>query len=112
MAHASSAIAVLISQAAEAADVDRISFIRTLRLARRSATGTRPFPLRTGLRPSPPSTPRSPPSSTPPGATAPAPARVKRARHNSYRVKKPGETATRHDGPATIRFHTITPRAA
>jgi hypothetical protein len=40
------------------------------------------------------------------------PRAVKRARHNSYRVKKPGETTTRHDGPATIRLHTITPRAA
>ena len=25
---------------------------------------------------------------------------VKRARHNSYRVKKPGDHGTRHDGPA------------
>jgi hypothetical protein len=29
---------------------------------------------------------------------------VKRARHNSYRVKKPGQHATRHDAPATIRL--------
>jgi hypothetical protein len=29
---------------------------------------------------------------------------VKRGRHNSYRVKKPGDTATRHDGPATIKL--------
>jgi hypothetical protein len=29
---------------------------------------------------------------------------VKRARHNSYRVKKPGDTGTRHQGPATIRL--------
>jgi hypothetical protein len=29
---------------------------------------------------------------------------VKRARHNSYRVKKPGDTGVRHDGPATIRL--------
>jgi hypothetical protein len=29
---------------------------------------------------------------------------VKRARHNSYRVKKPGDTGIRHDGPATIRL--------
>jgi hypothetical protein len=29
---------------------------------------------------------------------------VKRARHNSYRVKKPGDTGTRHDSPATIRL--------
>ena len=29
---------------------------------------------------------------------------VKRARHNSYRVKKPGQHGTRHDAPATIRL--------
>ncbi len=29
---------------------------------------------------------------------------VKRARHNSYRVKKPGDTGIRHHGPATIRL--------
>ena len=29
---------------------------------------------------------------------------VKRGRHNSYRVKKPGDTGTRHDGPATINL--------
>jgi hypothetical protein len=40
------AIAVLISRAAEAADLDpdRISYIRTLRLIRRTATGTADFP--------------------------------------------------------------------
>jgi hypothetical protein len=27
---------------------------------------------------------------------------VKRARHNSYRVKRPGDHGTCHDGPATI----------
>jgi hypothetical protein len=27
---------------------------------------------------------------------------VKRARHNSYRVKKPGDKGTRHNGPPTI----------
>ena len=27
---------------------------------------------------------------------------VKRARHNSYRVKRPGDLGVRHDGPATI----------
>jgi hypothetical protein len=31
------------------------------------------------------------------------PRAVKRARHNSYRVKKPGDVGMRHDGgPATI----------
>ena len=29
---------------------------------------------------------------------------VKRARHNSYRVKKPGQHGTRHDTPATIKL--------
>ena len=39
------AIAVLISRAADAADLDpdRISYIRTLRLIRRTATGTADF---------------------------------------------------------------------
>jgi len=29
---------------------------------------------------------------------------VKRARHNSYRVKKPGDHGTRHDGPPAIQL--------
>jgi hypothetical protein len=29
---------------------------------------------------------------------------VKRARHNSYRVKRPGHHGTRHDGPPAIRL--------
>ena len=29
---------------------------------------------------------------------------VKHGRHNSYRVKKPGDTGIRHGGPATIRL--------
>jgi hypothetical protein len=41
------------------------------------------------------------------------PRAVKRARHNSYRVKKPGEPASiRHNGPATILIHRLIPRAA
>lgn len=41
------------------------------------------------------------------------PRAVKRARHNSYRVKKPDEPASiRHNSPATIRFHFLNPRAA
>jgi hypothetical protein len=30
------------------------------------------------------------------------PRMVKRARHNSYRVKRPGDTGTRYDGPAAV----------
>jgi hypothetical protein len=31
---------------------------------------------------------------------------VKRCRHNTYRVKRPGDTGTRHDGPPAIRLAT------
>jgi hypothetical protein len=40
---------------------------------------------------------------------------VKRARHNSYRVKRPTDTGTRHHGPPTIRLANLgsrNPRAA
>lgn len=40
------------------------------------------------------------------------PRAVKRARHNSYRVKKPGERCTRHTDPPTINIRELTPRAA
>jgi hypothetical protein len=36
---------------------------------------------------------------------------VKRARHNSYRVKKPADKGTRHDSPPTIVLVNM-PRAA
>ena len=29
---------------------------------------------------------------------------IKRVRHNSYRVKRPGDHGIRHDGPATIKL--------
>ena len=29
---------------------------------------------------------------------------IKRARHNSYRVKRPGDHGTRHSGAATIKL--------
>jgi hypothetical protein len=35
---------------------------------------------------------------------------VKRARHNSYKVKKPGDTDTRHHGPPTIRLVNLQPQ--
>jgi hypothetical protein len=40
------------------------------------------------------------------------PRAVKRARHNNYRIKKPGDTAVRHAGPPTIVIRAINPRAA
>jgi hypothetical protein len=34
---------------------------------------------------------------------------IKRARHNSYRVKRPGDHGTRHTGPPTIRLVNLRP---
>jgi hypothetical protein len=34
---------------------------------------------------------------------------VKRARHNSYRVKRAADTGIRHTGPATIRLVNLPP---
>ncbi len=34
---------------------------------------------------------------------------VKRARHNSYRVKQPSDTGTRHAGPPTIDLVNLRP---
>jgi hypothetical protein len=34
---------------------------------------------------------------------------IKHARHNSYRVKKPGDHGTHHDGPATIKLVNLHP---
>lgn len=35
------------------------------------------------------------------------PRAVKRVRHNSYRVKKPGERSIRHTGPPTIHIRAL-----
>jgi hypothetical protein len=32
---------------------------------------------------------------------------IKRGRHNSYRIKKPGDTGTRHHGPPTIQLANV-----
>ena len=36
---------------------------------------------------------------------------VKRARHNSYRVKTAADVGVRHDGPATIKLANLRPAA-
>ncbi|GAB3853073.1 transposase [Dactylosporangium cerinum] len=87
------ALAVLVARAAEAADMDpdRISYTRTLRLVRRTATGTAAFPLRTGTRHYPRSWPTSRTSPTPNAGTAAAPAPS----------NAPGTTATPSRNPAS-----------
>jgi hypothetical protein len=37
------------------------------------------------------------------------PRAIKRARHNSCRVKRPGDHGTRHTGPATIKLVNLHP---
>jgi hypothetical protein len=38
---------------------------------------------------------------------------IKRGRHNSYPIKKPGDHGTRHDAPPTIRLANLpNPQAA
>ena len=70
-------------------------------------------PCRTGLTGSRSTWPCSPRCSSPPRRERTCPRAVKRARHNSYRVKKPGEPAsTRHRAPATINLRGLKPRPA
>jgi hypothetical protein len=38
------------------------------------------------------------------------PRAVKRARHNAYRLKRPGETGTTHNGPPAITLRIPSPR--
>jgi hypothetical protein len=49
----------------------------------------------------------------PPRRHRTCPRAVKRGRHSTYRVKKPGDKNIRHDGPATIRLaNPVKPQAA
>jgi hypothetical protein len=108
------ALSALITRAAQAADIDpdRISFTRTLRLVRRTATGTAAFPPQDWQRALPHVIAEITSQINPERRDRSYPRVVKRARHNNYRVKKPGETGTRHPGPPTIKIRTINPRAA
>jgi hypothetical protein len=37
---------------------------------------------------------------------------IRRARHNSYRVKRPGDIGIRYHGPPTIRLVNLQPKSA
>lgn len=108
------ALSVLAARAAEAADLDpdRISFVQALRIARRTATGTAGFPPEDWQDALPAVLAEITRKTLPKRRHRTCPRAVKRGRHNSYRVKKPGETATRHTGPPTIHIHALAPRAA
>ena len=102
------AISALICQAATEADIDpdRVKFKRTVRIIRRRAADPAAFPPEQRQR-----APRQghgrhhhEEEPQPPRRDRTYPRVVKRARHNSYRVKRPGDHGTRHDGPATIKL--------
>jgi hypothetical protein len=102
------AISALICRAATEADIDpgRVQFKRTVRIVRRRAGDPAAFPpdqQERVLAAVMASITRKK-NLNPERRHRTCPRVVKRARHNSYRVKKPGDHGIRHDGPATIRL--------
>ena len=102
------ALSSLICRAATEAgiDPDRVKFKRTVRIVRRRAADPAAFPpehqerilatVMAGITRT---------KHLNPGRRHRTyPRVIKRARHNSYRVKRPGDHGTRHSGPATIRL--------
>jgi hypothetical protein len=108
------ALSALITQAAEAAnlDPDRVSFTRALRIARRTATGTAGFPPERWHDVLPDVLAGITAKLVPARRERTCPRAVKGARHNSYRVKRPGERTIRHPGPPTIDIRQFPPQAA
>jgi hypothetical protein len=102
------AVAALICRAATEADIDpdRIKFKRTVRILRRRATDPAAFSPQhqqrtlTALIADITAKRNLNPHRTYPRV-------IKRGRHNSYRIKKPGDTGTRHNGPPTIQLANI-----
>jgi hypothetical protein len=90
------AISALIAKASAAADLDpdRISFTKALRLIRRTAPGRRTFPPQDWADARPRHLAQIAALLILRRRERTCPRAVKRARHNSYRVKKPGEAAS------------------
>jgi hypothetical protein len=108
------ALAALITQAAEAADLDpdRVSFTPVLRIARRTATGTAGFPPERRNDVLPAVRAQITAKLVSPRRERTCPRAVKRAGPDSYPVTRPGERSIRHRAPATITIHAFQPRAA
>jgi len=97
------AISALTAKASAAADLDpdRISFAKALRLIRRTATGTADIPPQDWTDQLPKHLADIADLLIPPRRARDCFRAVKRARHNSYRIKKPAEPAsTRHRAPS------------
>lgn len=104
------AINSLICQAATGADIDpdRISFLKTLNIVRRTATGTAAFRLeRWDAATAEILAARR--NCNPKRGQRSYPRVVKRARHNSYRVKRATDAGARHAGPPIVKFASSAP---
>jgi len=100
------AISALICAAATAAgiDPDRVKFKRTMRIIRRAIGPAFPPDRATVLLAQITGDIARKKNLNPRRRRRTYPRAIKRGRHNAYRVKKPGDHSTRHDGPPTIRL--------
>jgi hypothetical protein len=100
------AISALTCAAATAAgiDPDRVKFTRTMRIIRRAAGPVLPPGHAAVLRAQIAADITRTKNLNPRRTHRSYPRVVKRGKHNSYRIKKPTDYGTRHDGPATIRL--------
>jgi hypothetical protein len=107
------AISALTCTAATAAgiDPDRVKFTRTLRIIRRAVGPAFPPDHAAVLRDQIAADITRTKNLNPRRRHRTYPRVVKRGRHNSYRIKKPADYGTRHDGPATIRLANKTGRS-
>ena len=91
--------------------VDAPSFTQTLRLIRRTATGTADIPPQDWTEHLPVHLAQIAALLIPERREPTCPRTLKRARHNQYRVKKPAEPASVcHNGPPTIHIWRLQPR--
>ena len=100
------AISALICTAATAAgiDPDRVKFKRTVRIIRRAVGPAFPPDRAAALLARVMADITRKKNLNPRRRHRTYPRVIKRARHNAYRVKKPGDRGTRHHGPPTIRL--------
>jgi hypothetical protein len=100
-------MSALICRAATEADIDpdRVKFLRTVRIIRRRAADPA-FPPDRARRSLAAvlADITSPRNLNPARRRRSYPRVVRRARHNSYRVKRPGDTGIRYHGPPAIRL--------
>ncbi|MET8276531.1 hypothetical protein [Streptomyces sp. NPDC005096] len=100
------AINSLICQAATGADIDpdRISFLKTVNIVRRTATEAFPPEQWDTARAEILTALAARRDRNPERRHRSYPRVIKRARHNSYRVKRATDAGSRHAGPPTIKF--------